>query len=88
MSNSIRDEQSQKNKEKLLFLIKEAGYDNYRQFCKDIGLDQSNLYCNLDGTWNISVKRMFQIANHLGVHINQILEIFYPEEFAENQKLL
>ena len=88
MSNSIRDEKSQENKEKLFALIKEAGYENYSQFCHDIGIDQSNLYSNLDGTWKISVKRMFLIANSLGVSITRILEIFFPEEYAENQKLL
>lgn len=85
---SIKSEQGQKNKEKLFELIKAAGYENYRQFSKDVGIDCSNLYSNLDGTWGMSIKRMFRIANLLGVPISQILEIFYSEEFAENQKLL
>ena len=88
MSYSINSEQGQKNKEKLFKLIKAAGYENYRQFSKDVGIDCSNLYSNLDGTWKMSLRRMFKVANLLGVSITQIIEIFYPEEYAENMKLL
>lgn len=85
---SIKSEQGKKNKEKLFKLAESAGYENIRQLSKDAGIDCSNLYSNLDGTWKMSIKRMFKIANILGVSINQIIEIFYPEEYAENQKLL
>lgn len=85
---SIKSEQGKKNKEKLLKLAEAAGYENIRQLSKDAGIDCSNLYSNLDGTWKMSIKRMFKVANILGVSINQIIEIFYPEEYAENQKLL
>lgn len=87
MAYSIRSEQGERNKEKLLTMIKAAGYENYRQFCADAGLDQSNLYTNLDGTWKMSLKRMFKIANILGVPIVEIIGIFYPEELEENMKL-
>lgn len=83
---SIRSEQGAKNKEKLWTMIQAAGYENYRQFCKDAGIDCSNLYSNLDGTWKMSLRRMFKVANLLKVPITNIIEIFYPEEFAENQK--
>ena len=85
---SIRTEEAQLGKSKLEELIKNAGYESIRQFCIDADIDQSNLYTNIDGKWGMSVKRMFKIANLLGVHINQILEIFYPKEYAENQNLL
>lgn len=88
MSNSIRTEEAQELKEKLEALVKDAGYENIHQFCLDAKLDQSNLYCNLDGTWKMSVSRMFNIANMLGVSVVQILDIFYHKEFVENQKLL
>ena len=85
---SVKSEYGQKNKERLFELIQAAGYENYRQFCLDAGLNQSNLYSNLDGTWKMSIKRMFKVANLLGVSIMEILAIFYPEELEENQKLL
>lgn len=85
MVNSIRTEEAQRGKEKLDALIQGAGYSSFRQFCKDVGVDQSNLYCNFDGTYSISIKRAFKIANALRVPISQILEIFYPEECKENR---
>lgn len=85
--NSIKSDVGQRNKEELEKLVKNAGYDNIRQFCKDLGVDQSNLYSNLDGTWGMSMKRMFKVANLLGAPILQIIGIFYPNELAENQKL-
>lgn len=88
MGNSIKSDVGQKNKEKLIALITSAGYENIKQFCKDANLDQSNLYTNLDGTWKMSLKKMFKIANFLGVPIVQIIDIFYSEELEENQKLL
>ena len=88
MGNSIKSDLGQKNKDKLVELISSAGYTSVRQFCDDVGVDQSNLYTNLDGKWKMSLKRMFKIANHLGVPILEIIDIFYPEELAENQNLL
>jgi hypothetical protein len=85
--NSIKSDVGQRQKAELEKLVKDAGYENIRQFCKDLGIDQSNLYSNLDGTWGMSMKRMFKVANLLGAPILQIIGIFYPNELAENQKL-
>ena len=86
MGNSIRSDIGQKNKEKLVELIRSAGYESIKQFCKDVNLDQSNLYTNLEGTWKMSLKRMFKIANKLEVPIDSIIELFYPNELAENRE--
>lgn len=85
--NSIHDEVGKKNKEVFEQYVKDAGYQNIRQFCKDVGIDQSNLYSNLDGTWKMSLKRMFKVANILNLPILQVIAIFYPEELEENQSL-
>lgn len=85
--NSIKSDVGQRQKAELEKLVKDSGYENIRQFCKDLGIDQSNLYSNLDGTWGMSMKRMFKVANLLGAPILQIIGIFYPNELAENQKL-
>lgn len=86
--NSINSEAGQWRKLKLETMIKDAGFDSIYQFSKEYGIDMSNLYSNLDGTWKMSLKRMFKIANALGVPIGQIIELFYPEEYAENMRLL
>lgn len=75
-------------KARLEKMVKDAGFENLSQFSKDAGVDLPNLYSNLGGTWKMSLKRMFKIANTLGVPIGQIIELFYPEEYAENMKLL
>ena len=88
MSNSINSKVGKNNKEKLWSMIEAAGYENYRQFSKAVGIDCSNLYSNLDGTWKMSMARMFKIANLLKVPVLDIVEIFYPEELAENKNIL
>lgn len=74
-------------KSKLDILIANAGYESFRAFAKDVDVSAANLYSNLDTTYDISIKRMFKIAQVLNVPILQIIEIFYPEELAENQSL-
>lgn len=88
MGNSINTELGQQTKRKFEELIKSAGYTSIYQFAKEHNIDMGNLYTNLDGTWKMSLKRMFKIANALGVHIDEIIEVFYPEEYAENMGLL
>lgn len=85
---SIKNEESRKRKEIFEQMVKDAGFDNIRKFCKELGVDQSNIYSNLDGSFNISIKRMFKVANLLGVPIVQVIGLFYPDELAENQSLL
>jgi len=85
--NSINSAVGKTNKETLAKWIEDAGYSSIRQFCKDIGVDQSNLYTNLDGTWGISIKRMFKIANSLKVPIADVIELFYPDDYYENKMI-
>lgn len=85
---SINSELGQERKLKFEDMVREAGFDNIYQFSKEYNIDMANLYSNLDGTWKMSLKRMFKIANALGVPIGQLIELFYPEEYAENMKLL
>ena len=74
-------------KQKLDTLIAEAGYKSFRAFSKDVDITAANLYSNLDTTYDISIKRMFKIAQVLNVPILQIIDVFYPDELAENQSL-
>lgn len=81
---SVTSEIGKRNKEKLEALMREAGYTSFRSFARDSGVDVSNLYTNLDGTWKMSMKRMFKVANTLNVPILQVIDIFYHEELEEN----
>lgn len=75
-------------KEKLDKLVSDAGYESFRKFSSDVGVTAANLYSNLHGTYHMSMKRIFQIANTLGVPVLQVIEIFYPDELRENQNVL
>lgn len=75
-------------KKELEKLIKEHGYESMRSFARDCGMDTSNLYTNLKSKWGLSMKRAFVIANTLGVPVEQILEMFYKDEFKENRKIV
>lgn len=88
MGYSINSVEGLERKDKFEKMVKDAGFVSIYQFSKEAGLDMANLYSNLGGTWKMSLKRMFKIANTLGVPIGQIIELFYPEEYAENMSLL
>lgn len=88
LKRSINSPEGIDRKVKLEKMVKDAGFENISQFSKEAGIDMANLYSNLGGTWKMSLKRMFKIANTLGVPIGQIIELFYPEEYAENMSLL
>lgn len=74
----------EQRKDKLNNLVADAGYKSFRSFAKDVGITSANLYSNIDGTYNMSMKRMFRVAEVLNVPILQIIDIFYPEELAKN----
>ena len=73
-------------KEKFITYIKEHGYKSVRSLAIDAGIDTANLFTNLNSKWGLSIQRAFRIANTIGVPVEEILEIFYEEELAENRK--
>lgn len=77
-----------KIKDELEKLVKEKGYASLNAFCVENGLNTANVYTNLRSTWGLSIKRAFAIANGLGVPVEQILEMFYKEQFKENRKYI
>ena len=56
--------------------------------CAAIGLNEANLYTNLNGRYKISAKRMFDLANVLQCPIMQMIELFYPDEILQNRKVV
>lgn len=80
-------EEFRQRKEGLEKLAMEHGIENLRQLSLKAGLKESNLYSNLNGTFGMSIKRMFRLANVIGVDIKEVIEVLYPEEYAENQKV-
>lgn len=73
-------------KEQFYGLIKEKGFTGLRDFARASGILASNIYSNLDGTYDLSINRAFVFAKVLKVPIDTILTIFYPDEMKELEK--
>ena len=70
-------------------LINTKGYNTFYDFCLKNGIDYSNMSKRLSGTrQKIEIGFMFKLANILHEPVETIIEIFYPEEFAENRSLI
>lgn len=74
-------------KERFINFAKEHGYANLHQVSKATGIESGNLYSNLTGKFDPSIKRLFLIANTLRVPIDDIINIFYETEMQTNQQL-
>ena len=74
-------------KNELALLAMAAGFNNLRCLSEACGVNEANLYTNLRGTYNMSMKRMFAIAKAVRRPIDEIIEIFYPEEINENRRI-
>jgi len=76
------------NRNKIKVLINKYGIKSTRQLCLLSGITQSNLYSNLNGTYEISIKRMFALANTLGCPVDEVIEVFYPDLIQMNRELV
>lgn len=74
-------------KKELALLALSAGFNNLRGLSEACGVNEANLYTNLRGTYNMSMKRMFAIAKAVRRPIDEIIEIFYPGEINENRRI-
>ena len=75
-------------KERFYELIKERGFNSFREFCRAAGVGPGNAYSNLADTFELSIGRAFVYAGILQVPIDTILEIFYPDEMRALDKLV
>lgn len=75
-------------KEKFNDYVRLHGYDNIHQVAKAANINLSNLHTNLNSRWGISIKRAFQIANTMGVPVEEILELFYEDEYLRNRLIV
>ena len=68
-------------------LIEAYGYKSIRKLCADAGVEAPNVYQNLYGTYDMSVKRAFKLSNALCCDVSEVIEVFHPDLYAENQKI-
>lgn len=73
-------------REKLVKFSEKHGIKSVRQLCILSGIHESNLYTNINGTYGMSVSRLFKIANTAKCDILEVLELFYPELVQQNRE--
>ena len=69
-------------------LVERQGLKSIHHFSKVCGLDNPNVYANLQMKNRPSIRRMFTYADTLGVSIHEILELFYSEECQLNTEAI
>lgn len=75
-------------KEKFLALLKAHGYTSVNNFCVENKFNQSNVSQRLiNESKKVDLPVLFRWAAILGEPIDTLIEIFYPEEFKENQAI-
>lgn len=67
-------------------LVREKNYHSTNDFAEANGIDCANLNTNLKGKFKLSIDRAFTIANGLAMPIEDVLEMFYPEEMEKNRR--
>lgn len=79
-------DESKALKERLMELAEKYGIKSIRQLSLSAGITNQNLYSNINGTYDISIKRLFKLASVMKCDISEVINVFYPELYAENQK--
>lgn len=70
-------------------LLKEKGYASLHDFTCKNDIDYGNMYKRISGkTQKIEILFAFKLANILKVPVDDIIKIFYPNEYAENQSIV
>lgn len=73
-------------KESFNALLKEKGYASLHDFCLKNQMDYANMNKRVNGIkQKIEIQNAFKIANMLKVPVEDIIAIFYPEEWDENR---
>lgn len=72
-------------KKEFVSLIRRQGYRSVRQFSIACGIDVANVNSNLNGKFYVSINRLFVYANALGVAVEEVIRLFYPEEVEKNR---
>lgn len=77
----------EERKERFYEMIEDAGFKGLRDFARHCGISAGNIHSNISGRYKLSIERAFIFANILGVHIDDVLGIFYPKEMEENYEI-
>lgn len=73
-------------REKFNEVLKRHGYRSLNQFCLENKLIQTNFNKRLkDESIRVDIDNLFLMANLLHEPIETMIEIFYPEDLADNR---
>ena len=76
-------------KDAFLEVLNKHGYPSVNKFCIENKLQQTNVNKRVkDETIKVDLNTLFTWANILHEPIENMIEIFYPEEWAENRSLI
>lgn len=76
-------------KELFNVLLIKKGYTSLHDFCLKNQIDYSNMNKRVNGVrQKVEIAWMFKIANMLHVPVEEIVSIFYPNEWEENRSLI
>jgi len=76
-------------REQFMKVLEKHGYPSLNAFCLDNHLLQTNFNKRLkDESLKVDLKILFKLANILHEPIETMIEIFYPDELAENRSLI
>ena len=74
-------------KEKFMKLLNKHGYSSLNNFCIENKLQQSHFNNRLNNeSLKVDLLILFKLANILEEPIDILIEIFYPDEYKENQR--
>lgn len=70
-------------------VLKKHGYRSLNQFCLENKLHQTNFNKRIkDESIRVDIDNLFLMADLLHEPIETMIEIFYPEDLAENRKCI
>lgn len=70
-------------------LLKKKGYTSVHDFCLKQQIDYANMNKRVNGIkQKIEISFAFKLANMLKVPVEDIIAIFYPNEWQENRSLI
>lgn len=76
-------------KEQFKAMLNKHGYTSVNNFCIENKLNQSNVNNRVKNeSIQVELPILFMFANILHEPIENVIEIFYPNEFKENRSLI
>ena len=76
-------------KEQFKAMLNKHGYTSVNNFCIENKLNQSNVNNRVKNEFiQVELPILFMFANILHEPIENVIEIFYPNEFKENRSLI